>query len=970
MAYSIDGQATNGVDYSSLSGSYTFSSGQSSYALPITVIDDSLVEGSETVTITITADPANYNVGTPSQTAIIADNDSYSIWIVSPNGNQYGSEAGKSAAVVLQRSTTIGTVTVPVNYNNITAVANQDYLPSPSSVTFASGSNTATLYVSAIDDSVYDPGETLSASFGTPDTYQFTSTNTQTMGIIDNEVRVSISSGPTAAEPSTNSYFALTRETEDLASLGSWSVPVMVDSGAGQATPNADYTQLPTSVSFAAGSTTATVSVSVIDDFLVEPNESVTLRLGTLPSSIPGSTGKVLAGASYGIVTITSDDIFPSVSVTSTTDGYERGTQSGWVTLNRSHSKGSLSVAYSLGLNGGISNGVDFQNVPSAGVITFADGTSTAKLEIRPLNDAIYDPNESVTVTLQPDSSGQQYLLGSPTSGTVRILDDEAKVSISKELDAAEPSTEGQFRFDRVTEDVGGSLSVNVTLGAGTATEGTDFQTLSRTVMFSANSTYASLPVVVIDDYRVENSNETVIVQLATGSNYILNTSAATATVTIIDDDIYPVLTISGYQDAKESGQVGWVEMSRTASTKGPSNLYFTATNETSTSADYTVSPSNGILSFSDGQSKAKIFITATNDTIYDPNKSMKVTLVPDSVWYVLGSPNTQSVKLIDDESKIGISTVTDAAEPSTSGLFRFDRTSEDPSGSLTVNLTLGAGTATEGIDYQTLSRTVSFSPNSTTATLSVNVIDDYRVENPDETVIVQIASGSGYIVHSAAAAATVTIIDDDVYPILTITGYQDAKESGQVGWVNVTRTASTKGPTSLFFSASNITATNSDYTVSPSNGILSFSDGQSSAKIFITATNDAIYDPNKSMKITLLPDSVWYQLGSPTSQSIRVIDDESKVSILRESDATEPSTNGKFRFDRITEDDSRSIIVPVTVQPAPGLRARITTHSHLPSRSRRAVRSRMPMYSLRTIRSQNGRKPSSRASPTGPGTS
>jgi len=68
------GQATNGTDYTpTLSGAVTIPSGASFVDITITPVDDSLVEGPETVTLTL-GDSGSYDVGTPgSATITIAD---------------------------------------------------------------------------------------------------------------------------------------------------------------------------------------------------------------------------------------------------------------------------------------------------------------------------------------------------------------------------------------------------------------------------------------------------------------------------------------------------------------------------------------------------------------------------------------------------------------------------------------------------------------------------------------------------------------------------------------------------------------------------------------------------------------------------------------------------------------------------------------------------------------------------------
>jgi hypothetical protein len=73
--YTAGGTATNGVDYQTLTGSVVIAAGQSSAMITVTTIDDSLVEGNETVIVTLSANAA-YTVGSPaSGTVTIVDND-------------------------------------------------------------------------------------------------------------------------------------------------------------------------------------------------------------------------------------------------------------------------------------------------------------------------------------------------------------------------------------------------------------------------------------------------------------------------------------------------------------------------------------------------------------------------------------------------------------------------------------------------------------------------------------------------------------------------------------------------------------------------------------------------------------------------------------------------------------------------------------------------------------------------------
>jgi hypothetical protein len=82
VVYSITGNAINGTDYNQLPNSVTIPAGASSASIIVTPIDDTVAEGSETVSVTLAAD-SGYIVGSPGTAMItIADNDTTSREVV------------------------------------------------------------------------------------------------------------------------------------------------------------------------------------------------------------------------------------------------------------------------------------------------------------------------------------------------------------------------------------------------------------------------------------------------------------------------------------------------------------------------------------------------------------------------------------------------------------------------------------------------------------------------------------------------------------------------------------------------------------------------------------------------------------------------------------------------------------------------------------------------------------------------
>lgn len=87
--YTMGGTATNGTDYSTLSGTVVIPAGASSVTVTVTPVDDTLVEGTETATMTLTAG-TGYAIGNSSAAVTIADNDAVAGVVSVPTMTEWG----------------------------------------------------------------------------------------------------------------------------------------------------------------------------------------------------------------------------------------------------------------------------------------------------------------------------------------------------------------------------------------------------------------------------------------------------------------------------------------------------------------------------------------------------------------------------------------------------------------------------------------------------------------------------------------------------------------------------------------------------------------------------------------------------------------------------------------------------------------------------------------------------------------
>lgn len=177
----------------------------------------------------------------------------------------------------------------------------------------------------------------------------------------------------------------------------------------GTAVNGTDYTNVPLTAAFAAGSATATVLVSPIADTTTEGPETVMLVLGdTTPYEVgsPASATLTINDTATPLVSVVAFD--STASETPIDPGTFRFSRTGSTVA-------ALTVNYTVA--GTSTSGTDY--TPLSLSVTFVVGSPTADVQVTPLvdGDAVEAP-ETVVVTV---TDGATYDLGATPSATVTI---------------------------------------------------------------------------------------------------------------------------------------------------------------------------------------------------------------------------------------------------------------------------------------------------------------------------------------------------------------------------------------------------------------------------------------------------------------------------------------------------------------------------------------------------------------------
>jgi Calx-beta domain/Domain of unknown function (DUF4114) len=183
----------------------------------------------------------------------------------------------------------------------------------------------------------------------------------------------------------------------------------------GTAIAGIDYTKVDkTTLSFAPGEISKTIVVPLMGDLVDEVNKAFTINFSN-PTS--GAT----LGNTVATGTIVNDDTPLSIAVTDatvaeTTTG-ETANPGQFVITRGGDLTKPLTVKYKL--SGGSTNGEDYQAL--TGTSIFAAGIDQAFIDIKPIDDKIYEPNDNVTLTVDAND----YLITGANSVTVKIANND-----------------------------------------------------------------------------------------------------------------------------------------------------------------------------------------------------------------------------------------------------------------------------------------------------------------------------------------------------------------------------------------------------------------------------------------------------------------------------------------------------------------------------------------------------------------
>ncbi len=281
------------------------------------------------------------------------------------------------------------------------------------------------------------------------------------------------------------------------------------------------------------------------------------------------------------------------------------------------------------------------------------------------------------------------------------------------------------------------------------------------------------------------------------------------------------------------------------------------------------------------GATSTTFTVPTVNDTTDEDDGDVRV-FVNDGTGYVAREGAAVTVR--DNDNPIPRayfgSASSSAAENAGTQTVTVNLTRPAPSGGLTLRYSIsGTATAGSGNDFTIQnSGTVSVSAGATSATIAVAINDDSATENA-ETVILTLASGTGYTVGSPSVH-TLTITDNDSTAAQPSVSFASASSSvaEDAGTPNVTvniSPAPSGGLTLRYSVAGTATAgSGNDFTIQNS-GTVSVSAGATSATIPVAINDDGATESAETVILTLTG-GTGYTVGAPSVHTLTISDNDS----------------------------------------------------------------------------------------------
>lgn len=630
----------------------------------------------------------------------------------------------------------------------------------------------------------------------------------------------------------------------------------LVVSTNGSAIAGVNYFPVLTNVDFPAGESAQTINVPILDDITGTTNQwTLTMSLfnPTTPATLLGTESQNTAQL---IIQNVNNAISFSGSSYSVFENVVGGIANIDV-IRQGDTNDIATVGFLTTTNGSTGiPGTDY--VATNETITFNPGVSDVQAQVLIISNSVLSKTVGLLLTNQFDAP--DTLIFSPSNANLTI---ENSVTPPGELFFASTNytfnESGGSAIVTVlrTNGFSGNVTVNYTTLDGTAVAGINYKTNNGTLQINAGFASGNIVIPLLQNGPPE-APVTFSIGLSNPGNGATLIPSTNTTVTIIDDVNTGVAFFNATNTFIETNSTVTIPIERLGNTNSAFSVHYYTTNGTAVNNINYVTNA-GILNFAAGQTLAGVPLTLLDN--HDvTNLQFGMVLTGPSAGVQLGSPSNTVIVLQPSANGLSFVSPTNSVFKSAGSIVLpvvcYNPSNEPPiidsnSIPLSVNYVTVNGTAQAGEDYTAVSGTLYFTNGIVTNMITVPILNNSlitgsrtfavnlfgavpvppaRLVSPSNEVVTIIDSNSGL----AFSSANYSILNGGLAAI-TVVRVDNTNTVSSVAY------ATTGGGTAV---------PGADYY--PTNGVLTFSNGQTSATFDVTVITTSAVQPNKTILLAL----------------------------------------------------------------------------------------------------------------------
>ena len=872
------GSATLNSDYT-VADSIVITAGNTTASVTITIINDDEYEINETINITFgSVTNANISASQQPQTITITKNDLPEVGLTVAT-NTVEESSGNSIVLMATSEFVIDEDIVISLIFAGSATLNSDYTVADS-IVITAGNTTASVTITIINDDEYEINETINITFGSVTNANISaSQQPQTITITKNDLpEVGLTVATNTVEESSGNSIVLMATSEFV--IDEDIVISLIF--AGSATLNSDYT-VADSIVITAGNTTASVTITIINDDEYEINETINITFGSVTNA------NISASQQPQTITITKNDL-PEVGLTVATNTVEESSGNSIVLMATSEFVIDEDIVISLIFAGSATLNSDYTVADS---IVITAGNTTASVTITIINDDEYEINETINITFGSVTNANISASQQPQTITI-TKNDLPEVGLTVATNTVEESSGNSIVLMATSEFVIDEDIVISLIFAGSATLNSDY-TVADSIVITAGNTTASVTITIINDDEYE-INETINITFGSVTNANISASQQPQTITITKNDLPEVGLTVATNTVEESSGNSIVLMATSEFVIDEDiviSLIFAGS--ATLNSDYTVADSIVITA---GNTTASVTITIINDDEYEINETINITFGSVTNANISASQQLQTITITkNDLPEVGLTVATNTVEESSGNSIVLMATSEFVIDEDIVISLIFAGSATLNSDY-TVADSIVITAGNTTASVTITIINDDEYEI-NETINITFGSVTNANISASQQPQTITITKNDLPEVGLIVATNTVEESSGNSIVLMATSEFVIDEDiviSLIFAGS--ATLNSDYTVADSIVITA---GNTTASVTITIINDDEYEINETINITF---------GSVTNANISASQQPQTITITKND---LPEVGLTVATNTVEESSGNSIVLMAT---------------------------------------------------------